>query len=215
MSWLPFNAALGRRLVPFFIRNRMGAHQVTLLSLAAGAAGSALFLQAGQAGMIFGAVGFLAANVLDECDGSVARATGTSSGFGSWLDTVVGCLVHMSFFATLGLGLRRQIGQEIWAVLGWLAASGVFLSTVAYVLSQSFARGREGWRHPDPPRSGRKGRLEFLKGVLRTDFSVVVLAAALIGQLRWILWGGAVGAFLFWIPSDLWMAVRLRRAGPA
>lgn len=162
-----------------------------------------------------GSVGFLAANVLDECDGSVARTTGTNSGFGSWLDTVVGCLVHMVFFSALGLSLRHQMGQGCWALLGGLSALGVFLSTVVFILSQAVLRGREGLRHPDPPRSGRKDRFEFLKGALRTDFSLVVLGAALIGQLQWILWGGAIGAFLFWIPSDLWMALRLKRGGAA
>ncbi len=215
MSWFPLNAALGRRIVPWFVRFGMSANQVTLLSLAAGAAGSAAFLQAGRMGMVLGAVGFLAANVLDECDGTVARATGTSSGFGSWLDTVVGCLVHMVFFLFSGRGFSRQLGQGLWALLGGWAALGVLMSTAAYVISQSVVRGKEGLRHPDPPRPAQKGRFEFLKGLLRTDFSIVVLGAVLLGFLPWILWGGAIGSFLFWIPSDLWMAARFRRGDAA
>lgn len=214
MSWVPLNAALGRWLVPFFIRFKISPHQVTLLSLAAGGCGAGLFLAGGRGGMVAGAAAFLAANVLDECDGSVARATGTSSGFGSWLDTVAGCLIHIGFFAALGVALSRQLGQRLWLVLGGWAAFGVFVSTTAFVVGQSLVRGREGLRHPDPPSSGRPNRLEFLKETLRTDFSLLVLAAAWVGRLHWILVGAALGAFLFWIPADLWMMFRLRREIP-
>lgn len=214
MSWLPLNAAFGRRLVPFFVRLGVTAHQVTFLSLAAGLIGAAAFLRAGRTGMVFGAAGFLAANVLDECDGALSRATGTSSGFGSWLDTVAGCLIHMVFFGAMGLSFRRQFGQPEWAVLGGIAALGVLVSTTVFVVSQSLVRGKEGLRHPDPPRSTRTGRLEFLKGMLRTDFSLVVLAAAGLGFLPWILWGVAVGTFFFWIPSDLWKTVHAIRGQP-
>lgn len=215
MSWLPLNAALGRRLVPLFVRTGITAHQVTFLSLAAGLAGSLAFLQGGRAGMLWGALGFLAANVLDECDGSVARATRTSSGFGSWLDTAAGSLIHIGFFLALGMALSRRLQQGGWAVLGGCAAFGVFSSTVVFIIGQSVLRGKEGLRHPDPPRSGRKDRLEFLKGTLRTDFSVLVLVSCLMGRMEWILWAGALGAFLFWIPSDLLGVIRLKRSGVA
>jgi phosphatidylglycerophosphate synthase len=174
-------------------------------------AGAAAFLQGTRPGMIWGALGFLAAHLLDECDGSVARATGTSSGFGSWFDTLVGCVVHAIFFASIGLGLSRQSSERLWAVLGMLAALGVVIATVAYVAEQGFSRGKSGWRHPDPPRPARPARMEWLKGALRTDFSLVVLVAVMAGVLRWLLWGGLMGAFLFWIPADFFAASRLRR----
>ena len=212
MSWVPLNAALGRRLLPLFLRIKVSANQVTLLSLAAGTCGAALFLWGGRGGSVAGAVAFLIANVLDECDGSLARSTGTSSDFGCWLDTVVGCWIHVSFFAALGVVLSRQFGQPLWGMLGGWTAFGVLVSTSSYVIGQSWIRGREGLKHPDPPRSGRPDRFEFLKGMLRTDFSIVVLAASLAGLLHWILWGAALGVFLFWIPADLRTIFRLRRA---
>lgn len=188
---------------------------MTLLSLAAGLAGCAGFLHGGRGGMVGGAVGFWAANVLDECDGAVARATGASSGFGSWFDTLVGSLVHIGFFLALGFSLSRSLGQSGWMLLGLCAALGVFASTAGFVAAQAVLRGSEGFRHPDPPRSEPVDRLSLLKGTLRTDFSIVVLFSALLGRMEWILWGASVGTFLFWIPSDFWRVTRLRRGDMA
>lgn len=207
----PLNAALAKLLIPRFLKWRVSANQITGLSLLAGLAGGLAFLEGTRAGMMWGALGFLAANLLDECDGSVARANGTSSGFGSWFDTLAGCAVHAIFFASLGLGLSRQSSERIWAVLGMLTALGVVIATIAYVAGQGIFRGKNGWLHPDPPRPARPDRMEWLKGALRTDFSILVLVAVMAGMLRWLLWGGLLGAFLFWIPADFLAASRLRR----
>lgn len=210
-SWVPVSGVAARFLIPWFVRWGLTAHQITMVSLAAGL-GGAWFLQRGTyVWTVTGAAFFLAANLLDECDGGVARATGTSSGFGSWLDTVAGCVVHMSFFYSLGRGLARSSAQDLWALLGTACALGVFLATAAYVMGQSVARGREGWVHPDPPRALQPEFFDRFKGSLRSDFSVVVLLAAVAGSLGWLLWGGLVGTFLFWIPADLWSASRIKQ----
>ena len=210
MNLFPINAALARFLIPRFIRWGLTANQLTALSLAAGLAGCANLLQGTQAATVWGAVWFLLANLLDECDGSVARATGSASGFGSWFDTVAGCIVHSGFFLALGWGMTRQSSERVWALLGSLAAMGVVLATVTFVGGQSLVRGRAGWIHPDPPRTRPLGGFEWLRGGLRCDFSIVVLIAAIGGWLRWLLWGGLIGTFLFWIPTDFYLAARIR-----
>ena len=45
---------------------------------------------------------------------------------------------------------------------------------------------------------------------LRIDFSLLVVLSALLHQMAWILWSGALGVFLFWIPSTFLIAVRAR-----
>jgi phosphatidylglycerophosphate synthase len=140
----PLNAVLAKLLIPRFLKWGVSANQVTGLSLLAGLAGGLAFLEGTQSGMIWGALGFLAANLLDECDGSVARANGTSSGFGSWFDTLAGCVVHAVFFASIGLGLSRQSSEPVWAVLGVLAALGVVIATISYVAGQGIFRGKSG-----------------------------------------------------------------------
>lgn len=211
MKIFPINASLARLLIPGFLKIGITANQITGLSLIAGIAGAVSLLKGTPEAMVMGAFWFLAANLLDECDGAVARATGASSGWGSWFDTLVGCAVHALFFASLGLGVTRQSSEPIWALLGVLSALGVLLATAAFILAQGIFRGKEGWEHPDPPRTADQTRLERIKAGLRTDFSMLVFVASLMGALRWLLWGGLVGAFLFWIPADLLMAARLRR----
>lgn len=215
MKLFPLNAALAKLLVPGFVRLGITANQITGISLAAGLAGAYAFMQGTYAGMVGGSLWFLIANLLDECDGSVARATGTSSGWGSWFDTIVGCLVHASFFASLGLGLSRQWAEPLWALLGGLMGASVFFATAAFIIGQGIFRGETGWKHPDPPRPAQPSRADRLKGALRTDFSFIVLIASLAGRLHWLLWGGLLGTFLFWIPFELQAAVRMRRQNPA
>lgn len=214
MRILPLNASLAKLLVPRLVRWGISANQITALSLVAGLAGGGEFMQGTYAGMVAGALWFLLANLLDECDGSVARATGSSSGWGSWFDTIVGCLVHAAFFASLGYGLSKQWAENLWTLLGSLMAASVFFATLSFVVGQGLCRGKIGWLHPDPPRQAQPGRLDWLKGALRTDFSVVVLLASLAGSLRWVLWGGLLGTFLFWIPFELQSAARQRRKPP-
>lgn len=212
MSFLPLNRFLGMRLVPLFVRLGISANQVTAFSLLAGLTGCFFLVEGNPGSLLLGTLCFVLANVLDEADGGVARATKTSSGFGSWLDTGVGCAVHAGFFFSLGWGLWRYSGQPSWIWLGAATSLGVVASTVSFLVAQVWARGKEAWLHPDPPRGPLPDPLEALKGSLRTDFSWIVLAAAALGMLGWILWGAFVGTFLFWIPADLRMAARLRRS---
>lgn len=208
----PLNRALSCGLIPWFVRWGVSANQVTTVSLIAGLAAGLFLLQGRPFAFALGAILFILANLLDECDGGVARATGKASGLGSWFDTATGCLVHIVFFFSLGVGLTRQTGSSGWAVLGSATALGVLLSTAAFVAAQAWARGRDGWIHPDPPRGVvDTDRLEWLKTGLRSDFSWVVLLAAWLGGLGWILRGALLGTYLFWIPGDLRAALRLRR----
>ncbi len=211
MSLLPFNRFLGLRLVPLCIRLGISANQVTALSLLAGLTGCPLLIEGNAGSLLLGILCFVLANILDEADGAVARATRTSSGFGSWLDTGVGCVVHAGFFFSLGWGLWSYLGHPSWVWLGAATSLGVVASTVSYLVSQVWARGREALLHPDPPRGPSPDPLDAMKMNLRSDFSLIVLAAAVLGVLGWILWGAFVGTFLFWIPADLRMAARLRR----
>lgn len=211
MSLLPFNRFLGLRMVPLFVQLGISANQVTAFSLLAGLAGCFFLAEGNPSALLLGTLCFVLANILDEADGGVARATGSSSGLGSWLDTGVGCAVHAGFFFSLGWGLCSYSGHPSWVWLGAATSLGVVASTVSYLVSQVWARGKEAWLHPDPPHDSSADPLDALKGNLRTDFSLIVLVANVLGIPGWILWGAFVGTFLFWIPADLRMAARLRR----
>jgi phosphatidylglycerophosphate synthase len=208
---ISLNRTLARWLVPWLIRLGLHAHQVTALSLLAGWGAGWAFAQGNPVGFFVGAGLFCLANLLDECDGQVARARGQASGLGSWFDTVTGSLVHMIVFFGVGLGLSRSTGNPMWIALGVWTALGVFVSTAMFVGMQVWARGRPGWIHPDPPHGMESRPLDRLKLALRADFPWVVWLTIPWGGLRWVLWGALAGTFLFWIPSEFRSALRLRR----
>src|SRR5262245_11779380 len=130
----PLNRHLSRRVTPVLIALRLTPNQVTLLGFGAGCFAAWNFLHGSHTERIIGALWFQLCYLLDNCDGEVARQTGKISGFGSWLDTLTDCVIHKAFFISLGLGLSRQTGQPVWILLGGIAASGVLLSYIGYLL---------------------------------------------------------------------------------
>ncbi len=201
---LPINSALARPLVPFFIRLKVSANAVTLLSLLFGVLGGWCFLKGGAPWMVCGALGFWLANLMDECDGKVARETNTTSRFGALLDTMTDCGVHVALFLGLGMGLFHQFPQGPWLILGIIAAVGSILSLVLDV------GGITPWQPPSPFQQTPAERWAWVTEWLRIDFSLLVVISAVLGWTGWILWAGALGVFFFWIPSTFLIAARVR-----
>lgn len=212
---MPLNQCLAKLLIPGLIRCRVSANAVTSLSLLAGLSSSAAFFQGRQPFFIWGALGFLLANILDECDGEIARRTGTVSGFGSWFDIVTDSIVHAGFFLSLGWGLALATDESSWVTLGLLSGGVAVVASILSVRREVLLRGVEAWVHPDPPRHEhyqRAGWVDNLRLWFRIDFSLLVLISVLIGWMGWILWASLIGALLFWIPTDLWISrVKIRK----
>lgn len=206
LSLLPINSVLARPLIPFFLRARISANSVTLLSLFSGLVAGIFFSLGTSSAMICAALGFLLANLLDECDGKVARLTHTTSQLGAFLDTLADCVVHVALFIGLGLGLHRQFPQGPFLFLGMVAAGGSFLSFVLDV------GGITPWQAPSSPGGGNGSLLAWVTEWLRIDFSLLVLISAFWGRLNWVVWAGALGVFFFWIPSTLLITMQSRRA---
>ncbi|MBI3318550.1 MAG: CDP-alcohol phosphatidyltransferase family protein [Candidatus Omnitrophica bacterium] len=210
---IPLNRVISGSLTPWLIKVGLTPHQTTLLSLGSGLLAVWNFLQGTGPGWVWGAVFFEASYVLDNCDGEIARLTGRSSGFGSWLDLLSDWTIHCLFFIALGQGLSRVDPEGVWGRLGGFASVGVFLTYATFLLEQIQQRGREALRHPDPPASETgKGLWGKLKMHLRADFSLVVLGSALVGQMAWLLWGGVFGAFLYWVLGVSSIALRGMRS---
>lgn len=170
------------------------------------------FYQGDPRSWVIGAIWFQAAYLLDNCDGEVARLTNRTSGFGSWIDTITDCLIHIGFFGGLGCGISRYTGNPVWFRLGLLACGGVLLSYLTFVAEQVQIRGRAAWIHPDPPQEeALKSFWKQLRKLFREDFSFVVLGSALVQQMAWLLWSGIAGSFLIGFASLLSITVRSGR----
>lgn len=209
------NRKIALRLTPWLARTGVTPNQVTLLALFAGLAAGWDFLQGGPAHWLRGALWFQAAYILDNCDGALARLTGRSSGFGSWLDTVVDLAVHMVFFLGLGAAVWRGDPEGPWLWLGILTAAGVFLCYLTRFLREVQRRGEKAWAHPDPPKGMEDGDLWSRAQVLmRADFSFVVLGSALTGHMAWLLWSGFAGALVYCVSDLIGMAIRSKEGFP-
>ena len=208
----PLNREISHRVTPWLAKLRLSPNQVTGLSLCAGMVAAWNFFQGGPSHWLVGALWLQVSYILDNCDGELARMTGRSSGFGSWLDTIVDCIIHMAFFYSLGMGMYRHHPNPLWVRLSFIAVGGVFLTYLTYVLEQVQLRGKSAWVHPDPP-NGSEG-LRFwgkLRKVFREDFSFVVLGSALAQHVSWLLWSGIFGSFFIGFSSMLAIAVRGKR----
>ena len=201
------NRKIGLRITPWLARTGITPNQVTLLALASGLLAAWEFFR-GPDHWLHGALWFQLSYILDNCDGALARLTGRSSGFGSWLDTGVDLLVHMAFFAGLGAAVARQNSGAVWMWVTCFTVAGVFFCYLGSFLRELRRRGSDALMHPDPPKGTEDSDFwSRLQVVMRTDFSFVVLAAALAGHMAWLLWSGLAGAFIYFA-SDLLRMVR-------
>jgi phosphatidylglycerophosphate synthase len=200
---LPVNRTVASYMVTVFIRLHFSANLITILALFSGLAGGWFLAQGTFMAGVLGAAGFLISNILDECDGKVARQTNTCSPLGALLDTLTDCLVHSAFFIGLGFGLASLMPSGHWLLLGSVAAGGSILSFVMDVAGLIPCHGSSSEASGD--------RLAWITEWLRVDFSIIVMLSAVLNHMAWILWAGAIGVFLFWIPSTFMIAIRSRQ----
>ena len=191
--------------VPFtnlFVKSGLHPNYITLFGGAAGLMAFLLFCIGSKAGFISGAILFEAFYILDNCDGEVARARGLSSAFGSWMDTIVDCCVHILCFVGIGIGVARMTQNPIMLFLGAYAGIGAFLSTLVAMMQKTKNYGLAVYGMPKAP-EGETKRItvaDRLVDILSLgDFSLIVLLFAVINKMALLLYLGAFGANIFCI----------------
>lgn len=204
-----FNRKMSAAMTRLFLRMGLSANAVTIVSIVTGLAAAACFAVGTYAAGVIGALLFQLSSVIDCCDGEVARVTFTESPFGERLDLVGDNLVHAAIFAGIAWAvfLSQAGGVAPWLplALGLAAVTGNFLALLV-VLRAKRLRVEKAWSGP-----AQAARSDFvLKHVASRDFSVVILAFALLDRLDWFLWLAAIGTNVFWIA----MAWMLRRPLP-
>jgi phosphatidylglycerophosphate synthase len=118
-----------------------------------------------------GAVIVLVGSILDGLDGSVARAAGTVTGRGAYLDSVFDRVGEIAAFAGLGVAVARDTGDEAVLLLIILAIGGAML--VPYIRSRAEVEGFNG-------KAGLMGRAE------RVLLFTVGLMTGFIEPMLWI-----------------------------
>ena len=205
-----FNRKLSGPLTRLFLRLGLSANAVTLLSVVVGLAAAVSFSLGSYVAGVVGALLLQLSAVIDCCDGEVARLTFTESPFGELLDIVGDNLVHAAVFGGIAWSVYVQPTGGAWPwlplALGGAAIMANFLS-LWLVLRAKKLRAENAWTSP-----AQAARSNFiLQHVASRDFTVLVLAFALLNHLDWFLWLAAIGTNVFWIV----MAWMTRPSSPA
>lgn len=196
------NRIVTKPFTNLFIGSGLHPNYITLLSGAAGVLAFLSFSAGNRIGFILGAFLFEAFYILDNCDGEVARTRGLSSKFGSWLDTIIDCCVHVLCFIGIGLGLSRTTGIPMMLFVGLMAGLGAFLSMFVAMLQKTRNYGLAVHGMPKAPAGAIKRVTiidRFIDILSIGDFSLVLLLFALFNKMELLLWLGAFGANLFCI----------------
>jgi phosphatidylglycerophosphate synthase len=183
-------------------------------TIAAGIIGILCGVAAAQGGywwMLLGALGFHFNAVIDGIDGEIARSKLLESRLGQWLDTVADDLSNIAFVLGAGIGCYRTLGWSGYVVLGVIAAIGQVLSSAVeyhYVITVARSGDLNDFKVPWESRSPnqrigaarvRKGLIAKIDWIFRRDaFIGFASALALVGQLRLLTWGYAIGANIVW-----------------
>lgn len=198
-----FNRKCSKWITRALLRTPLTPNGVTVLAALVGLLSGAVFALGGYAAGITGALLFQLSAILDCCDGEVARLKFMESPFGEQLDVALDNIVHVGLYAGMGWAAYHA-GWETFA----LASAGLAIvgNVAAFAVVQRVFRIREKLDAP------QRRRVEaILNRLVSRDFSVLILALALLGHVEWFLALAAVGSNIFW-PTLTW---QLRSSSPA
>src|SRR5213594_215478 len=185
-----FNRRCSRWITRWLVRTPLTPNGVTVLATAVGVLASVAFGVGGYAAGVIGALLFQLSTILDCCDGEVARLKFMESAFGEQLDVVLDNVVHIALYA----GIAWASYEDNWGPVALLLGGFAMLGNVAaFLVVQQATRMRKGL---DPER--RRYVESLLNSLVSRDFSVLILAFALVGHVDWFLPLAAIGSNIFW-----------------
>ena len=196
--------AISRRLAS----TRVTPNQMTLVSVAVGLLGAALFLSPKPWAPLAGALLVLAHSILDGCDGELARLKFQESRFGGILDFWGDNVVHSALFAAIAIAWARAAGESWPLLLGASAVLGTLLSA-GYVYIQTMAPVREGPMFTSVSKAPDSAFSRLVDALARRDFLYLVVLLAAFHRERWFLALAAVGSPVYFL-----VLVALSRKAP-
>ncbi len=198
-----FNRRCSKWITRALLQTPLTPNGVTVLATLVGLLSGAVFAWGGYAAGIAGALLFQLSAILDCCDGEVARLKFMESPFGEQLDVALDNVVHVGLYAGMGWAAYQSGWGIVALALGGLAIVG---NVAAFAVVQRAFRMRGELAAP------RRRRVEaILNRLVSRDFSVLILALALLGHVEWFLALAAVGSNIFW-PTLAW---QIRSSSPA
>lgn len=102
--------------VKFIYRFPISPNQVTILSLIAGLAAAWYFSVSTSAALLSAGIWYAVANILDCCDGQLARLQNSGTQLGRIVDGVVDYVSSIAIFVGIGIG-SFEAGQYTWSLV--------------------------------------------------------------------------------------------------
>jgi hypothetical protein len=196
-------------------------NHITLIATAFGLAACAIALQGGYWPVAIAGVMLQLHNILDSCDGELARLRFQFTKVGAWLDNVLDEVVDDLFVAVMGIvaggwwmwiGIAGGAGRFIATALQWeeaarLTGSGS-ASAFRYWFESYEATPDEVW--------DRKSVLFWVRALGRRDtYCLVFMILCLAGQPQAVAVYGAIPGVITFVLMVLHLLLRGRRRGPA
>ena len=209
-----------------------------MVTFAAGVVGVACGLLAAMGTywtLLAGALLFQANSIMDGIDGEIARAKLLESPRGQWLDTITDDTSNLLFTVGAAVGCARYYESEMYLVLAGVIGVGFLLTAVLeyhYLITVAHSGDLNQFKMPwdegddeeaddevEPPSPGVMARvLQSLRFIVRRDtFVALTTLFAVLGQLRVMAWGFAVGSNIVWVSILVYRVILplFRRRGPA
>jgi phosphatidylglycerophosphate synthase len=127
----PVNTYLIRPVAGMLVRVIYGTpvtpNQVTVAAILIGFAAAVLFRDSGPGPAVAAALCLTLKDIVDSADGQLARARGTSSRAGRFLDSIGDLAVNLAVFAAIAASLADRSGDPRYFALGALAFFGTTL----------------------------------------------------------------------------------------
>jgi phosphatidylglycerophosphate synthase len=187
-----FSRSVSRFLTRLAIHTPVSPNQVTLLSFILGLISTWFFSQGAYGMSLVGAIILVLSTWIDGVDGELARLTFRESKMGAKLDITLDCLVNFIVFFSIGVGLTRTTGDNLYAILGIVAVLG---SIISFVFMNSLISESKS---PDRPDSiSMDTRRKIQDKIANRDFIFILFLLALIDKTEIFLWLAAIGANVF------------------
>jgi phosphatidylglycerophosphate synthase len=202
----PISREITRLVLPYGVT----PNAMTIVASLFGFAGVAIAYRGGYANLLAGASLFWIQNVLDGCDGEIARLKYLRSRIGEWLDQVLDDVLNIAFLAAVGFALARDGSRLAWW-LTWIAIAAQVIHLAGLYAALLFRAGGRGsvavlrWWVGDPDEKKtlgdltRRDVLSFaylvaalldIIGVIFAFQVVLTVGAAIVTTVQWTVWGG-------------------------
>ncbi|MGR3179134.1 MAG: CDP-alcohol phosphatidyltransferase family protein [Candidatus Anammoxibacter sp.] len=196
-----FNRKISVVITSVLLKTPLTANHVTILNTFVGLLAAFLFTKGSYYNLLVAALVYQLNTIIDHCDGEIARAKNQSSRFGFLLDLLTDGIIAGAVMVCIGLGLSLSLNNYLYFMLGVVAGTGAFVSSMLIFYNAKQIKGGVNTVSFTGKNSGNlPTALEsFVDNITNRNMSFYILISVLIGKLDILLIIMAIGAQIHWI----------------